>query len=251
MVTARILFLQALLAFSLSLPSHNALAAESADILTMGDSLTAGLFRASNGVITCAAQGGRIIAADQQRSCRGDGREGVGGWQPSLKSLVSTDVFNFGNTGEFTSEMVARIGQALNARNSAYVLILGGTNDVIRGVPRSTTIANLNSLINRVKADGRVPIIGTIPPLLGSYFAGRNSAVVQLNDAIRQIADVKIVDHYASLVDAWSLNNSGDFIHLGGRGNTIVAQGWFAGITEPAEQDVIIAPIIKLLVSNR
>jgi len=32
------------------------------DILTVGDSITAGLFRSSGGVITCAALGGAVIA---------------------------------------------------------------------------------------------------------------------------------------------------------------------------------------------
>ena len=115
----------------------------STDILTMGDSITAGLAGNQFGVIRCAALGGSIVAASNQRSCRGNGQQNVGGWQPILRNLTGSNTFNFGNSGELTIEMVNRFQSALAQRPSKYVLILGGTNDVIRNVPRSQTIANI------------------------------------------------------------------------------------------------------------
>jgi len=220
------------------------------DILTVGDSITAGLFRSSGGVITCAALGGAVIAADRQRTCRGNGQEGVGGWQPRLKALTGVRVYNYGNSGETTAEMVARFASHLSARASGYVLIMGGTNDVISGVPTATIIANLTSMINAAKADGRIPIVGTIPPLLQGQFANRNNAVLQLNAAISNIADVRIADHYMALVGNWAANTSGDFIHLGVAGNNAVAQGWFDAINQAPDRGIVIAPILNLLSSN-
>lgn len=224
--------------------------ASNPDILTVGDSITAGLARSAGGVITCAALGGAVLAANLQGLCKGNGQQGVGGWQPRLTTLTGERLYNYGNTGETTAAIESRFTSHLATRASGYVLIMGGTNDVIFGVPTATIIANLVKMINAAKADGRIPIVGTIPPLLQGQFANRDNAVVQLNMAIKNIADVTIADHYQALVGNWSANTSGDFIHLGTAGNNVVAQTWFDAINEQAEQDVIIAPIINLIVSN-
>ncbi len=196
------------------------------DVLTIGNSLTAGQAVSSGGVITCAALGGAVIAADRQSSCRGNGQRNVGGWQPGLANAIDTNVFNFGNSGELTSQLLSRLDSEMNVRNSQFVLILGGTNDAIRGPATSVTISNLQAMIARVRARNRTPIIGTLPPLLGGRFAGSNARIVAINAQIRQFEDVEIADHYAALVDSWSSHTSGDFIHLGPSGNAIVAQGW-------------------------
>ncbi len=227
----------------------------STDILTMGDSLTAGLAGNRFGVIRCAALGGIIVAADNQRSCRGDGRLNVGGWQPALRGLTGSNTFNFGNSGEITTEMVNRFQAALASRPSKYVLILGGTNDVIVNRPRAETIANIRRMIDATRAANRIPIVGTIPPLLLGRFASINSRVVELNAMINALTDVEVADHYAVLVTNWGIHNSGDTIHLGPSGNQLVAQGWFEAIerinvpdepeVEPADSAVV--PTLSLL----
>ena len=234
--------------------------AQNTDILTMGDSITAGLFNTGSR-ITCAALGGAVIAANNQRSCKGNGQEGVGGWQPRLKSLANSSVYNFGNSGERTSEMLPRFGSHLAARNSTFVLIMGGTNDVIAGIPTSTIIANLTSMINTAKSNGRTPIIGTIPPLSNSIFNGLNGKVVELNNAIKGLSDVLIADHYSVLASNWGAHTSGDFIHLGNLGNQRVADIWFAKITEALvppepepepepEKKPLTTPILSILLDE-
>jgi len=226
----------------------------STDILTMGNSLTAGLAGNQFGVIRCAALGNIIIAASNQRSCRGNGQQNVGGWQPILRSLTGSNTFNFGNSGETTAEMVNRFQRDLAARPSKYVLILGGTNDVIINRPRSETITNIQRMITATRTANRIPIVGTIPPLLFGRFASINSRVIELNAAINALTDVEVVDHYAVLVTNWGAHNSGDTIHLGSSGNQIVAQGWADAIErlrqppEPERPPVAVAPVLNLLI---
>lgn len=218
------------------------------DILTMGDSITAGL-AGNGGVIRCAALGGIVVASNNQRSCRGDGRQNVGGWQPILRNLTGSNTFNFGNSGETTDEMIARFQSTLASRSSKYVLIMGGTNDVIQNRPRADTINDIQSMINTSLAANRIPIVGTIPPLLLGRFASINPRVIALNNAIKALENVEVTDHYAALVTNWGVNNSGDTIHLGSLGNQIVAQGWFEAISR-VNQPITIAPIINLLLSE-
>jgi len=248
----RLCFFATLLLSAAMLHSSAAHAQEntSNEILTMGDSLTAGLFGNAFGFIRCAALGNIPIAADNQRSCRGDGRINVGGWQPILKSITGLNSFNFGNTNDNTAEMVNRFQSALAQRPSKYVLILGGTNDVIQNRSRAETIANIERMIRETRAANRIPIVGTIPPLLFGRFAFANSRVEELNDLIRAIPDVEIADHHAILVTNWAAYHSGDTIHLGPGGNQIVAQGWADAIARVNEPQVILAPIIDLLLSD-
>ena len=245
----------ALVLFSLT---SNAQENTSTDILTMGNSITAGLAGNQFGVIRCAAQGNRIVAADNQASCRGNGQQNVGGWQPILTSLTGSNTFNFGNSGELTVQMVNRFQAALAQRPSKYVLILGGTNDVIVNRSRSETIANIQRMIDLSRAANRIPIVGTIPPLLLGRFASINSRVVELNTQIKALVDVEVADHYAVLVTNWGAHNSGDTIHLGSSGNQIVAQGWadaIARLNQPVEVEPepttgAFAPVLNLLISE-
>jgi len=221
------------------------------DILTIGDSLTAGLARSSGGVITCAALGGAVIAPDRQGTCKGNGQRNIGGWQPELANLTAVNVFNFGNSGELSAQILARLDREMNARDSGFVLILAGTNDAIRGPSVDVIAANLSSMVARVSARGRTPVIGTLPPLLGGRFAAVNARVIAINNKIKQLEGVEIADHYAALLERWSSNTSGDFIHLGVNGNTIVAREWADAIrrslVEPTKPAAALVPTINLV----
>lgn len=231
--------------------SSSAFAQVSGNVLTIGDSLTAGLAGSRIGVLTCASLGGAVVASSQQRSCKGNGQRNIGGWQPGLSSIVAVNVYNFGNSGELSSEILARLNASMNARSSQFVLILAGTNDAIRGPSVSTVLNNLQTMINRVKAQNRIPVIGTLPPLLGGPFAQSNGKVLAINAGIKQFEDVEVADHYAVLLANWSSNTSGDFIHLGSSGNSLVARSWAdamdRALAEPGKPAASLVPTMMLL----
>lgn len=246
--------------FALSLVSMvvsaNANGQISGDVITIGNSLTAGLQGNSSGVITCAAQGNRVVPADDQPSCRGNGVDGVGGWQPRLKSRLGVRVFNYGNSSETTGQMAARLPSHISSRSGQFVLIMGGTNDVIRGVPRSTIIANLSNMIQASYNAGRIPVVATVPPLIGGRFNSSNGGIVRLNSEILALTnafpDLIVADMYSLLEPNWSQNNSGDTIHLGTIGNQIVADAWFDAIEKALEPDskFDMTPILQLLLDD-
>lgn len=226
------------------------------DVISIGNSLTAGLQGDSRGVITCAAQGNRVVPADDQPSCRGNGVDGVGGWQPRLKSLLGVRVYNYGNSSEITAQMASRLPSHMATRSSQFVLIMGGTNDVIRGVSRSTIIANLSTMVQDAYNAQRIPIVATLPPLIGGRFNSSNGGIVQLNNEILAMRDdfpeLVVADMYSLLVSNWAQNNSGDTIHLGTIGNQIVADAWFAAIQQSIapEPSIDMAPILQLLLDD-
>lgn len=218
------------------------------DAISIGDSLTAGLSRASNGVITCIALGGDVVASNQQRTCIGDGQKNIGGWQPALSLALGVDVFNYGNSGEITSTMLSRLSSHMASTPSKYVLILGGTNDVILGVSQATTLSNLSDMIELVRDAGREPIIGTLPPLLGGIRSSKNANIILVNEQIKAFKDIPVADHYSVLIDDWPQNTSGDFLHLGTLGNQIVAEEWERALKSTQKPTVVgILPAINLL----
>ncbi len=227
---------------------------ELGDIITVGDSLTAGLSR-SGGDFICRAQGSRVVAPADQRSCRGNGQEGVGGWQPGLKSLTQTRIYNYGNTGEVTAEMVARFNSVLGERDSQFVLILAGTNDMIFGRSLSGAVENIATMIQRTLDVGRTPIVATAPPLIGGRFSGSNGRVLQLNDEIRRLTerfdDLVVAEIYNQAISGWPDIYSADSIHFNPAGDALVADIWFSALQQSLQQpSFFLPPIINLLLDD-
>ena len=228
---------------------------EFGNIITMGDSLTAGLSRVAGRGIICRAQGNRVVAVTDQRSCRGNGMEGVGGWQPRLKLLTGGSIYNYGNTGEVTAEMVARFNSVLSQRDSDYVLILAGTNDMIFGRSLSGAVDNIATMIQRTINAGRTPIVATAPPLLGGRFSSSNARILQLNQEIRLLPQrfdgLVVAEIYNQVVSGWPNTYSADSIHFNPAGDLLAADIWFDALqrSQPAPAG-FFAPIINLLLDD-
>lgn len=70
-----------------------------------------------------------------------------------------------GICGELTGEMVLRFSAAVLARQPAYVVILGGTNDLGWNAPPAEIMRNLVTLYERAHGAGIVPVAVTVPSL--------------------------------------------------------------------------------------
>lgn len=235
------------------LSASSAKAQLTGDVLSIGDSLTAGLNVTSGGLITCLPLGGAVLDPIDQPACIGGGQRNIGGWQPELSRALAVGVFNYGNSGELTSQMLNRLNAHMSRTPSQFVLIMGGTNDVIVGVSQSTILSNLEVMINFVRAAGREPIVGTLPPFLNSRFAALNPTIVSVNNQIMSIDGVRTADHYSVLVGNWGQNTSGDFVHLGPQGNSVVSQEWGRVISVALESEFNVSrlvPAIILLLLN-
>jgi len=212
-----------------------------ADILTVGDSLTSGLFRNSSFVFCKATQ--TQISNSNIPSCRSDGLVNRGGWQPELSELLSQNIINHSISGISSAQIKNLYFSVDNRAEFKYTIILAGTNDIIAGTSINTIIANINNIAADVKGTA---IVLTIPPIAGRGNTVSNNVEV-LNNRIRTL-NHKVVDIHKYLNDDWQQFNSGDGIHLSEAGNTLVAQKVSEGIR--AEIMVIMAPIISLLLDN-
>jgi lysophospholipase L1-like esterase len=151
-------------------------------------------------------------------------------------------VVNRGVGGETTSSGVGRFGSVLNADHPGYVLIMEGTNDVDRGTPPSTILANLESMVNQAEANRTVPVLGTIPP---NFRNDRNAQalIAQTNPMIRALAQsrrITLAEIFDRMNDrslfATPQEGVNDPLHPNERGYAVMADIWFDAMqrTTPA-----------------
>lgn len=90
-------------------------------------------------------------------------------YPPYLADRIEMNVINEGKGGELSGSGAARIGDVLAEHRPAYICILEGIND-ISGADATVAqvVANLESMVNAAKANGTIPIVGTLTPLSGS-----------------------------------------------------------------------------------
>ena len=135
---------------------------------------------------------------------------------------------NAGIHGHTTEQMLARLDHDVLSREPDTVFVLGGTNDVLSGVPQAETIAHLREIVGRSRAAGAEVYLGTIPPQEAVPFAA--AATGDLNAAIVALAeevDVPVLDFHAALVDTDDSYRDGlfaDMVHPSVAGAEVMAQ---------------------------
>lgn len=253
------------LILALTLGSFSSQAASNLDIISYGDSITAGLARTSGEVVSCpdgvSLEPGRY--EDEPRdACYGNGVINQGGYQPTLVNLFTLDEFtpsisNYGFSGIRSDQMIPMISSIISARPRAeYIVIMAGSNDAVEGVSSSTVIANLASMVSLAKSRGLIPVISTVTPNTRATEFERKAR--EYSEDIRIYAassGVLLADSRAALGADWMDNHSGDGLHLNGVGNTILANliHTTLGLNLPqpgASKDIILVPILDLLLSG-
>ena len=134
------------------------------------------------------------------------------------------DVINAGISGDTTAGGLARLDWVLQRKIDVLVLALGA-NDGLRGLPVAQTKANLQAIIDRVKAKNpavKIVIAGMqIPPNMGGeYAAGFGEIFPELADA----NNAALVPFLLEGVGGHDELNQPDRIHPTAAGHKILAQ---------------------------
>lgn len=109
--------------------------------------------------------------------------------------------YNAGVSGETTAQMAARVSDALD-HDPRWFVVVGGTNDVLNGVPSAEAIRNLDAILEAA-GDVETVAIGTIPP---SDDPAIHEPIAELNAGIRQLA----ADRGVRLIEFHELLGEGD-----------------------------------------
>ena len=161
-------------------------------------------------------------------------------------------VLNWGHGGESTVHGLKRITSDMNTTISIlgkldYVLLLEGTNDYSWGLSPATTAYNIGRMIDKIKAVGAVPLVGTLTPdtkTNGKNIPKYNSAVISTVNAKEAI----LVDHYSRIVHDWS-SLTYDGLHPNQEGYEFMGNVWFGALLSQINGKNI-APILNLLLEN-
>lgn len=145
--------------------------------------------------------------------------------QEKIDSLkLPYKIVNAGLSGETTAGGKSRIDWSLKQKVDIFVLELGA-NDGLRGIPPTETRANLQAILQKVKAkypEAKQILLGMeVPPNMGDAY------VTQFRAIFRQVAEKNDVAFVPFLLDGVagvpSLNQK-DGIHPTGKGYKIVAE---------------------------
>ena len=160
----------------------------------------------------------------------------TGGYPPKLNSLLNDNnkpsvIANFGIGGEDTNHGYGRFDSVLASFAADMVLIMEGTNDVVEGIPVTTTQYNLQAMITVTKAAGKIPVLATISPSDRGDVA---DPIVNLwNPMMRALAtsnSIKLADQGAALAPIWGGANYGDGLHPNDYGYQVIANTWYSTI---------------------
>jgi lysophospholipase L1-like esterase len=130
------------------------------------------IWRARTPHITNADSHGTNVIAFGDSLTAGYGA-GAGEDYPSrLAALVGTPIVNAGVSGDTTESALARIDDAVLARDPRIVIVGLGGNDLLSSTPIATTEANLREIVRRIERGGAaVVLLGFNFPSVGANYA--------------------------------------------------------------------------------
>jgi lysophospholipase L1-like esterase len=176
-------------------------------------------------------------------SGRGDGYRGP--LEQRLRERwVRAEVVNEGQSGTRSEQGAARIASALAGVRPAYTLIHYGTNDWTHECRQTfvcPTIDSLRAMVRDVRAASSLPVLATLLPVhpgqAGDSLAEARAAwIEETNGEIRRLAEAEglpLADvHAAFLDDRDRARLYTDPIHPSDRGYDLIADRFFAAITE-------------------
>lgn len=159
-------------------------------------------------------------------------------------------IVNEGQSGTRSSAGASRIGGTLRRTEAAYTLTLYGTNDwneCGNSVP-CFTIDSLRRIVEKTKSLDSMPVLATLPPVNPDAFGAdsRNNWVSRMNDLIKELAveqGALLVDIEAAFRREPKLSDLfSDHIHPNDKGYGIMADTFFAAITQPTASGAAFEP---------
>ena len=151
------------------------------------------------------------------------------GYDPILGNLLGVMIANAGVSGDSSADGAAAIDNTIAAYPSAdYYLILYGSNDASLPVPKATYKANMQTIIDKIKAAGKTPFLAKVPY---ATVPGFNDASIQEYNAA--IDELKIANGLPVIPpDFYAWFNSrpdqlADGLHPNGTGYQSMANLWF------------------------
>lgn len=116
-------------------------------------------------------------------------------WPQIVEKDLEIEVKNKGICGDTTAGMLSRFGQDVVEEKPAYVLIMGGSNDLAFQIPDAIIYSNLASMVYQAHHHRIQPIIGVPMPLIPSM----------AREVLNMAGDLKEMNKKIALLRNWIL----------------------------------------------
>ncbi|SKC86328.1 GDSL-type esterase/lipase family protein [Maledivibacter halophilus] len=160
-------------------------------------------------------------------------------WTKLMENKYDIKVLNKGINGDSTGGMLSRFYRDVVDNKPFYVLIMGGANDLIMGVPLNIIRSNISTMVHQSYGNNIIPIIGT-QPLTEPYMAQKywssitnfervNKELLKLRKWIMEfskIFNVQVIDFCKELDEKITEENTKDIyidgLHFTPKGNEMM-----------------------------
>lgn len=141
--------------------------------------------------------------------------------------------YNAGVPGDTTAQMLARFKRDVLGHSPQVLFVLGGTNDMGKGVSQATTIANLRAIIVAAEAKKIRVFLLTVPPESSQAMAPRinsmNAALLHLANSYRVVL-IDIHTPLSTSTGVYQTKFTSDGLHFDNLGAGTVANAIYSRI---------------------
>jgi acyl-CoA thioesterase-1 len=167
-------------------------------------------------VANLGSRGSSIIAFGDSLTA-GYGASAGEAYPSRLSTMIGAPVLNAGVSGDTTEAALARIDADVLARDPRIVIVGLGGNDYLRGVPISSTEANVRTIVHKIQGAGAMAV------LLGFRFPSLNANYEKMYEGVARDERCLLVAHLlAGILTDPSLKS--DEIHPNARGYQLMAE---------------------------
>ena len=151
------------------------------------------------------------------------------GYEPILGNLLGVMIAKEGVSGDTSADGVVAIDGTLSTFPDAnYYLILYGTNDASIPVPKATYKANMQTIIDKIKAAVKTPLLAKVPYASAPGFS--DASIQEYNAAIDELKVANGITVIPPDFYAWFKTHPdqlADELHPNGTGYQSMANLWF------------------------
>lgn len=165
---------------------------------------------------------------------------------PRLVQETGVEVMNLGICGDTTGGMLSRLQAVLReqGKTQAYVLIMGGSNDIFYSGTDTAARSNLGAMVHQVIAAGLTPVVGIPLPIVPEDAPKDWEPVANFQEAAKRLNNycdwiktyckafgIPTVDFRADFLDSQGRVRSElfcDGLHPNAQGHRLMAQKFLA-----------------------
>jgi acyl-CoA thioesterase I len=166
---------------------------------------------------------GSVVLALGDSLTAGAGVNAVQAWPALLEKKTGWEIINGGINGDTSAQGLQRLPYLLDQHNPVLVLVALGGNDMLRHVPETETVANLERILALVRAHGAKTVLLATPEpnLMGAVFQHLSAPPFYRQVAERQ--QVPLIENaIAEVLSDPQLK--GDQVHPNAAGHALLAE---------------------------